>query len=52
MNNPINKTKKGFAQVVYDGKMLNLGSLEEKQNFNLISNDTKIKAQVLKKESL
>ena len=52
MNNPINKTKKGFAQVVYNGKMLNLGSLEEKQNFNLISNDTKIKAQVLKKESL
>jgi exodeoxyribonuclease VII large subunit len=49
MNDPAKKHKKGWAQVVQQGKIVDLNELEEKETFILENTDIKIEALCLKK---
>jgi len=49
MNDPAKKHKKGWAQVVYKGKIIDLNALEEKEIFVLEDTEIKIEALCLKK---
>ena len=50
-NNPKNKTKKGFAQISKDSKVIDLESLEPEDIFDVMSDSLKISAKVLEKKS-
>jgi exodeoxyribonuclease VII large subunit len=50
-NNPKNKTKKGFAQISKDSKVVELESLELEDIFEVMSDSLKISAKVLEKKS-
>ena len=50
-NNPKNKTKKGFAQISKDSKVVELESLELEDIFELMNDSLKISAKVLEKKS-
>ncbi|NPA74281.1 MAG: exodeoxyribonuclease VII large subunit [Epsilonproteobacteria bacterium] len=52
INNPSKKIKKGFAQIVKNGKIIDLEDIEEEDMFELISKNVKIEAKAVKKSSL
>ncbi len=51
-NNPQKRVKKGFAQIIKNGKITNLEEINTKETFYLLSKDTKLKAKAIDKKSL
>ena len=52
INSPKDKNKKGFAQVVYKERVIDLSLLEKEQTFHLMNDHTNITAKVIKKEKI
>ena len=46
-NNPKNHNKKGYAQIVKDGKVISLESLKKDDEFDLVSSKVSLRAKVL-----
>lgn len=49
-NNPKFKTKKGFAQISQNSKVIDIASLNEHDNFELMSDEVVLKVRVIQKE--
>jgi len=51
-NNPKLKTKKGFAQIVKDSKLIDIASLKSDDKFELMSDEFVVSAKVIKKTTI